>query len=43
MDTGSNNFPHHENLDDVLRIINDLAQKATVADYIYRGEPERYE
>ena len=43
MDTDSPNFPHNEYLDDVLQIISKLARKAAVADYIYRGEPERYE
>ena len=43
MDTGNGIFPHNENLDDVLLIINKLAQKAAIANYIYRGEPEQYE
>ena len=43
MDTDRPNFPHNEHLDDVLQIISKLAQKAAVADYIYRGEPEWYE
>ena len=43
MNPDSSDFPHNEHLDDVLQIISKLAQKAAVADYIYRGEPERYE
>ena len=43
MDTGNDIILHNENLDDVLRIINKLARKAAIADYIYRGETERYE
>ena len=43
MNADNADFPHNEDLDDVLQIISKLAQKAAVADYIYRGEPERYE
>ena len=43
MNADSADFPHNEHLDDVLQIISRLARKAAVADYIYRGEPERYE
>ena len=43
MNPDSTDFPHDEHLDDVLQIISKLAQKAAVADYIYRGEPEQYE
>ena len=43
MNPDSADSPHNEHLDDVLQIISKLAQKAAVADYIYRGETERHE
>ena len=43
MDADNTVSPHDEHLAGVLEILNKLAQKATVAHYIYRGEPELYE
>lgn len=43
MSVNSDAASHNTGLDDVLKIVNELAQKSVAADYIYRGEPECYQ
>ena len=43
MSVNSDVYHHSSGLDDVLKIVTELAQKSATAGYIYRGEPECYQ
>ena len=43
MDAPNHSDPQNDSLNSILQIIHEIAEKTENGDYIYRGEPEKYE